>query len=119
MLADEYQAEHVRLKSQLYITTQLTNNATSKDTLVNQGKFFNAAPEMFITKLTIAQVLFYLRMCDEYELKNPRQSLIQLASGRSVNALKNLDAFKKLCDATKFELMKERCLWLERQVKIR
>ena len=120
LLADEYQAEHVRLKSQLYITTQLTTNATSDDTLVRGGRLYapNVPPEISLTKLTIGQVLFYLRMCDEHELKKPRQSLIKLASRRSVNALENLDAYKKLCDATKFELMKERCLWLERQVKI-
>ena len=119
LLADEYQVEHVRLKSQLYITTQLTTNATSDDTPVRGSRYYNAPPEICLTKLTIRQVLFYLRMCDEHQLEKPRQELIRLASGRSVKTVEKHKAFKKLCDATKFQLMKERCLWLERQVKTR
>ena len=114
-LADEYQADHVRQKCQLYITTQIETNATPEAVLqMSAGSHHRQLPPQFFrSDLDLDQVMLYLHLCDEYRLPKTRQELIQLASGRSVKTLQKHPIYKKLCDGTKLEVMTARCLWLE------
>ena len=52
-------------------------------------------------------------MCDEHKLPESREELINIASGMSVKALEHAADYKKLCDKTKVDLLRARCLWLE------
>ena len=124
-LADEYPADAVRQKCQLYITTEIAKNATSEGVQaksgvcsifgpMNRGGLGAQSPsEVPHTKLAIERVLFYLLMCEKYNLPHPRRELIRIASGSSVKAMEQCSACESLCDSTKIELLKERCLWLE------
>ena len=116
-LADEYQTEHVRQKCELYIKTQLTINASPEKgnvQFVSFGEPFQSHREVTRTKLALEQVLFYLRLCDEHTLPKSREELIQLACGKSVKAMEDTANYKMLCDKTKVDLLRARCLWLER-----
>ena len=124
-LADEYQADAVRQKCQLYISTEIEKSAIPEDVQaksgvcsifgpVNRGGWGTQSPsEVPHTKLTVERVLFYLLMSEKYNLLHLRRKLIRIASSSSVKAIEECRAYGSLCDSTKIELLKERCLWLE------
>ncbi|KAK7116043.1 BTB and MATH domain-containing protein 38-like isoform X2 [Littorina saxatilis] len=129
-LADEYQVEHIRRKSETYIGAQITVNAIEIQTASqdqscealdsDRNEFTSgsgdreATARVFSsTKLSTDQVLLYLRLCIKYKLANIRPQLIRAASGRAVYALVNNPNYKLLPVETQRDLLKARCLWLE------
>ncbi|KAK7116048.1 uncharacterized protein [Littorina saxatilis] len=132
-LADEYQVEHIRRKSETYIEAQITVNAIeiqtapqdqSCEALDSDRNVFTSgsgnreattltARVFSSTKLSTDQVLLYLRLCMKYKLANIRPQLIRAASGRAVYALVNNPNYKLLPVETQRDLLKARCLWLE------
>lgn len=90
-LSDEYQVDHIHKKCQQYISTQIDLRG----------------------RLPTDQVLFYLLMCEKYNIQDPRYMLLCMAANNVVSELECKPHFMKLPDSAKFELMKIRCLQFE------
>ncbi|KAK7116045.1 BTB and MATH domain-containing protein 38-like [Littorina saxatilis] len=89
-LADEYQVKHVQERCQKFMEAQISTSY-------------------------ITCVLLYLRLCDKHKFEQTRTKAIEsLASQGRVKTWESCDEFKQLTLSTKYDLVRARCLRLDR-----